>query len=227
MKLKLILTTAIMGGALALPGFSTAAQTPPPTQDSVVISDAIATFSTAPPPFPETVHVRVNLQAQSGPEGENPTGHYTMSICGVSTQCDIPAPIPDTQLAGVQLAAPVVDTFSGAVQCLEVSGNKATIVAMVFQTILGLGFAVADNGTPGAGRDTISVGGPLQPPLPTSAPCGQQPPSGGGFVSPSGEITVIDAQPLPTTTGECKDGGWQQFGFGNQGQCVAFVNHQQ
>jgi hypothetical protein len=28
----------------------------------------------------------------------------------------------------------------------------------------------------------------------------------------------------PTSKAECKDGGWRQFGFRNQGECVAFVN---
>ena len=27
----------------------------------------------------------------------------------------------------------------------------------------------------------------------------------------------------PVTKDDCKDGGWEAFGFGNQGQCVAFV----
>lgn len=27
----------------------------------------------------------------------------------------------------------------------------------------------------------------------------------------------------PTTRDDCKDGGWRQYGFANQGQCVAFV----
>jgi hypothetical protein len=27
---------------------------------------------------------------------------------------------------------------------------------------------------------------------------------------------VIDAQPLPTTKDQCKNGGWKQFGFKNQ-----------
>jgi hypothetical protein len=29
----------------------------------------------------------------------------------------------------------------------------------------------------------------------------------------------------PTSKEQCKHGGWQQFGFKNQGQCIAFVNH--
>ena len=29
----------------------------------------------------------------------------------------------------------------------------------------------------------------------------------------------------PASKEECKHGGWQRFGFKNQGQCIAFVNH--
>jgi hypothetical protein len=39
----------------------------------------------------------------------------------------------------------------------------------------------------------------------------------------SGDIVVTDAPPLPTTTDQCKNGGWAQFGFKNQGDCVSFV----
>jgi hypothetical protein len=40
-----------------------------------------------------------------------------------------------------------------------------------------------------------------------------------------GDIVVTDAQPLPTSKEQCKNGGWRDFGdtFKNQGQCVAFV----
>ena len=38
-----------------------------------------------------------------------------------------------------------------------------------------------------------------------------------------GDITVVDAQPLPTSKDQCKRGGRQQYGFANQGQCVRFV----
>lgn len=36
-------------------------------------------------------------------------------------------------------------------------------------------------------------------------------------------IAVSPAPPLPTTLRECRNGGWKQFGFENQGRCVAFV----
>ena len=41
----------------------------------------------------------------------------------------------------------------------------------------------------------------------------------------NGDISVVDAQPSPTTKDQCKGDGWKQFGFKNQGQCIAFVNH--
>jgi hypothetical protein len=40
-----------------------------------------------------------------------------------------------------------------------------------------------------------------------------------------GQISVVDAPPLPTSRAQCVDGGWRSYGdaFRNQGQCVAFV----
>jgi hypothetical protein len=40
----------------------------------------------------------------------------------------------------------------------------------------------------------------------------------------SGAIVVTDTPPLPTSTDQCKNGGWQTYGvFKNQGDCVSFV----
>ena len=36
-------------------------------------------------------------------------------------------------------------------------------------------------------------------------------------------VAVSPAPRVPTTLNQCKNGGWQQFGFKNQGRCVAFV----
>ena len=44
----------------------------------------------------------------------------------------------------------------------------------------------------------------------------------------TGEVTsrvVVDAQPAPTSKDQCKKGGWTEFGFKNQGQCVSYFNH--
>jgi hypothetical protein len=34
---------------------------------------------------------------------------------------------------------------------------------------------------------------------------------------------VVDSPPPPTSKDQCKNGGYKQYGFKNQGQCVAFV----
>jgi hypothetical protein len=41
----------------------------------------------------------------------------------------------------------------------------------------------------------------------------------------SGDITVIDAPPLPTSKDQCKNGGWRNFGstFKTEGDCVSYV----
>jgi hypothetical protein len=41
----------------------------------------------------------------------------------------------------------------------------------------------------------------------------------------SGSIAIVDAPPRPTSKGQCKNGGWRNFGalFRSQGDCVSFV----
>lgn len=36
--------------------------------------------------------------------------------------------------------------------------------------------------------------------------------------------TVYDFEPGPTVKSDCKKGGWEDFGFKNQGQCIKYVN---
>jgi hypothetical protein len=43
-------------------------------------------------------------------------------------------------------------------------------------------------------------------------------------VQQSGGATVYDFEPVPTSAADCKNGGWQNYGFRNQGQCIQFVN---
>ena len=46
-----------------------------------------------------------------------------------------------------------------------------------------------------------------------------------GWAVDSGNVTwtVSCAFARPTSTEQCKDGGWEAFGFKNQGDCVSFV----
>lgn len=41
-----------------------------------------------------------------------------------------------------------------------------------------------------------------------------------------GDTTTYDLDPVPvaTTKEDCKNGGWETYGFKNQGQCIRFVN---
>jgi hypothetical protein len=60
--------------------------------------------------------------------------------------------------------------------------------------------------------------------LPGRAPTDCSPSPFGQAPILTGDITVVDAEPAPLTSkDQCKEGGWEQFGFKNQGQCVAFV----
>ena len=46
-------------------------------------------------------------------------------------------------------------------------------------------------------------------------------------VSLSDGVTIYDFEPEipnPTTKNDCKKGGWEEYGFSNQGQCIRFVN---
>jgi hypothetical protein len=179
-KLKLILTTAILGTALAVPSVSNAAPPPPTFQDSVSL--------TGPPAQVANCCTLDELSATSGPNGENPTGEVRF----------VGGPISD----------------SGPVSCLAVSGNTATLnFASTFLGVTVTAYVVDGN------PDTFAIVELLRAPTDCSPP---EPTAGNPLTS--GDIRVVDAQ-VPTMRAQCRNGGWQQFGFKNQGQCIAFVDH--
>ena len=59
----------------------------------------------------------------------------------------------------------------------------------------------------------VAPGGGLSPKSPATVAAGD---------GPAG-VAVTPAPLVPTTLSQCRSGGWQQFGFKNQGRCVAFV----
>ena len=199
MKLKLILTTASVGVALALPGVSSAAPPAPTLQDSVVLTGAPADTTFQSPEGTMFGHVIWGLHATSGPNGENPSGLVRFS--------NGPA------------------NFGGPVTCLNVSGNTATITFVSDPSIIsqppinaeGNITVMVTDGQP----DTFTSG--LRVSTPTECPQLPPDPSRAEPLS-NGDITVVDAQ-VPRTKAQCKNGGWKQFGFKNQGLCIAFVNH--
>src|SRR5690349_12420023 len=103
----------------------------------------------------------------------------------------------------------------GPVTCLTVSGNVATLnfeSQFIFVGQIVTVRVVDDD------PDTISI-----LPLGRAATDCSSPPTINVNPLTSGDITVADAQPVPTTVAQCKKGGWRQFGFKNQGQCIRFV----
>jgi len=173
------LTVLLVAVAWATPSAAQVAQ------DSVVGSGTTSTFT-------------FDLDARSGPSGENATGTARLALIDS------------------------VITFEGPVTCLSVSANRAIIGIDNSLGFQGLGrpvFIVVTDGTP----DSIGAFVPGSGEPPTVCP-----PSVVENTIPeriiSGDITVVDAPPLPTSKDQCKNGGWQTFGiFKNQGDCVSFV----
>jgi hypothetical protein len=108
--------------------------------------------------------------------------------------------------------------FNGPVTCLAVRGNVATFNVQTPQ--FGVITMETTDQSPSGPQEIINA-----------APTGRAPgdcspfPFGLLFLVRSGDVRVVDAQPRPTSKEQCKDGGWAQFGFKNQGQCVASVQH--
>jgi hypothetical protein len=171
-------------------------------------------------PDPSSSFVRVGANARSGPAGEDPAGTMTWG----------------RRFTGA---------FSNAeaqVSCLSVADHVAIIgvhgwdtVTVIFGSFslstAGL-IRVTDGGGAGSGLDTFefdlrqnSPSVPPLPPLPPPTDCSSFPSGKPVFTNTEGDLAVSDADPLPTSKGQCKDDGWRAFGdaFRNQGQCVAFV----
>jgi hypothetical protein len=135
--------------------------------------------------------------ASSGPAGENPTGVVTAAFLDF----------------GVFLEFQVT--------CMSVNGNAATVGARYFDRPLGeqlIYFQIVDGGPGAADRiGSIATGSAFdcaRPPLPFVAT----------NTIASGDLVVVDAPGLPTSSKECKKGGWRHFGaFKNQGDCVSSV----
>jgi hypothetical protein len=196
MNLKLILTTAIVGSALALPSISSAAPPPPPTfQDTAKASgdnlllDDFSAFD-------------IHVDAFSGPSGEDPGGQVTFGF----------NPLFE------------VEPVTGPVTCLNVTGNTAVMTVAgpfsSFPNIPAFTVKVVDNG--GSGLDRFQYF-PVPAENSQFLDCRANPPTdfGGPLI---GRAEVFDAPPPPTSTNQCQRGGFAQFGFANQGLCLAFVN---
>jgi hypothetical protein len=135
------------------------------------------------------------FDAHSGPAGENPTGTATISLT----------------------STPSVFT-SGPVTCLAVDGNRAVIGIENGPGSLtaGEGTSIEVSDDPDALFFRLVV---APPSTCLTDPSGYEP-----IPVTSGDITIVDAKPLPTSKEQCTNGGWRNFpGFKNQGDCVSSV----
>lgn len=179
-------------------------------------------------PVPGVINCRrllsLNVEVESGPSGEHPTGTVLLLSGG---------PTPG-------------GTFSATTNatCLSVSGHVAIIglSGNVHQGGLGFDFGMAglvrvvDGGGPNSGADSVEFAyqtgdEPFGPPLPGPTTCSTFPATFftdtfafPDFTNAEGDVVVTDTVPFPTSKNQCKNGGWRKFGvFKNQGECVSFV----
>jgi virginiamycin B lyase len=155
------------------------------------------------------------FRVSSGPAGENPLGTVTYR-------------------QGERLGLTIQ---TGSATCLRVEGNRAAI-GVEFPRVefplplpaRGALIVVEDNGPVGADRfavqDVPAGTAPSSCPSPAGVALGPAFPPAPGATGPG--VVVTDVAPVsnaPTSKEQCKHGGWRRFGFRNQGQCIAFVNH--
>lgn len=105
--------------------------------------------------------------------------------------------------------------LNGPVTCLAVTGNTAIIGFHDEPANATVTLRVVDDAP-----DTFDVVSIERSPT----DCSPAAPSGFESFLQTGDITVVDAPPVPTSKDQCKNGGWRTFGaFRNQGDCVSFV----
>ena len=116
------------------------------------------------------------------------------------------------------------DAFGvGTVTCLSVEKNRAVMgtTTPVSGGTVNLLIFVVDVNPPFPAQDIIGVVLTDSSPVVCPTPGGHE-----DITIFTGDISVVDAQPLPTSKEDCKNGGWRTFPqFTNEGQCIKFVNH--
>jgi hypothetical protein len=147
----------------------------------------------------------IDINAQSGTSGQNPSGSVQFTVAGSIL-------------------------VSGPVTCLSVTGPDRGGGTSTAPTTAILGFddqtflheiqtyEIVDNG--GNGADTMTLVALGRAPT----DCFPATPTGAQLTLTNGRAVVFDAPVLPTSIEQCMNGGWQTFGlFKNQGGCVSFV----
>jgi hypothetical protein len=221
MKVMLIACVTCVTTALACTAAPAAAQVP--GSDSVVgtaTSECLLVLP-GPPDFCGRTLV-LNVDVESGPAGESPSGTLVLDEQGST-----PGGSSRTETHATCLSV------TGRVAIIGVTGVHSHFGATGFVVPIAGLVRVVDAGGPNSGADTIQVaftlGSESDPPLPGPTSCSSFPgpfPTSlfPDFTNRTGDLVVTDTRPLPTTKAQCQNGGWRTFGvFKNQGECVSFV----
>jgi hypothetical protein len=155
------------------------------------------------------------------------TGGKTFSAAGQPTG---PHDLPDTELFLFDASGRGVygnDDFGGSRQPQLPAGHPLTPTAggVYYLAIVSFANRPVGSGAEIFGSPVLQYF-PILPPdlgggdLPVTGWTGSAYYAGGYRVALTGTRAC-----LPTTKEECKNGGWHDFGFEDEGECIAFVNH--
>jgi hypothetical protein len=155
-----------------------------------------------------SLYSNIQITAQSGSSGENPSGNVSLTIGNV---IDISGPVTSLTVTGSDSGAGTSTASTVALIGVQTTQHGPQTVKLV------------DSG--GNGLDTICVWSGAPPDC--TMILGGEPFNVSSPLS-NGRAVVFDAPLLPTSKGQCLHGGWRNYGnaFKNQGQCVAFVEKQ-
>jgi hypothetical protein len=190
-------TAVLASGILAIfLGLASAASAAPqaPPPSDDSVLLAGAPASTVFTTFPVFRIDEVNVT--SGPNGENPIGQVAFQVFIRGIVIEIDGPVTCLAVRGNTATMNVEDqvTFAGSIITVEVVDDQPDT------------FGASDLGRTPSGCSPAVIDAGFRQAL------------------ANGDIAVVDAQSPPASKDDCRDRGWEPFGFANQGQCIAFVN---
>jgi hypothetical protein len=161
------------------------------------------------------------VSAAQAPRGDSVTGTAATGAGRGYVEFTFDAhsgPLGERPTGTVRLNAFVGDLGALPLTCLGVDGNRASMIVKAPENtsnVAGLAISVEDNQ---AGPDKIDWRTLMT--LPSDCPAASE------VFDPtvSGNVTVSDAPPPPTTYSQCRQGGWVQYGFDSHAACSSYVH---